>query len=346
MSLPLGTVYRVISALVLFATTHLAFAQSEQLQQYLPTHQVSGVIHIWGSPQMGDLLRRYEAGFHQVQPEVRFDDNLKSTLTAVPAVYTGRAEIGLLGREIWPTELQAFASVEGHPPTVIEVATGSYDVPKVTFALMIFVARANPVASLSIQQLSQIFGTPATGAIRTWGDIGLKGTWARKPIHLYGFARDNDKSQIFSQLVFKNGEHWNCGLREFSNTTGADSTDAGELIVRAVAADPYAIGISNVHYATPGVRALPLSLHDDTAPIFPSSKSVADRSYPLSRAVYMVLDTSPGQEPIAATAEFLRFVLSRQGQQAVVQEGNYLPLTADAAARQLRALSGQSKGSQ
>jgi phosphate transport system substrate-binding protein len=307
-----------------------AAAQS-RLPGYAPTRQVSGVIRTWGSPQMGDLLKLYEADFLAVQPQVRFEDNLKSTLTAVAGVYTGRAEIGLLGREIWPVEKQAFASIEGHAPRVIEVATGSYDVPKATFALMVFVPRENPLANISMEQLARVFGRGSSNAIHTWGELGLKGEWAQRPIHLYGFSRDNDKTQIFSKLVFAKGETWDCGLHEFANA--ADGTDAGELIVHAVEADPDAIGISNVHYATAGVRAVAI------AGVSPAKASVADRSYPLSRSVYMVVD----REMSDATKEFVRFVLSRQGQDAAMREGNYLPLTPTIVQEEMRELSGRSR---
>src|SRR5450755_3053952 len=112
------------------ALTAVALAQSTDLPEYKPAQKVSGTIHICGSPQMGDLLKLYEQGFLKLQPSVRFEDQLTSTVTAVAGVYTGRAEIGLLGREIWPTEVQAFESATGHAPTVIDVATGSFDVPK------------------------------------------------------------------------------------------------------------------------------------------------------------------------------------------------------------------------
>src|SRR5579863_7523472 len=107
--------------------TSVLAAQTATLPDYEPAQAVSGTIRVWGSPQMGDLLKIYEKGFSKVQPAVHFDNELKSTLTAVAGVYSGRAEIGLLGREIWPTEVQAFESIEGHSPSVIEVATGSYD---------------------------------------------------------------------------------------------------------------------------------------------------------------------------------------------------------------------------
>jgi phosphate transport system substrate-binding protein len=274
---------------------------------------------------MGDLLKRYEESFHAYQPDVRFEDKLHSTITAVAGVYTGRAEIGVLGREIWPIEEQAFESVTGYAPTMVDVATGAYDVPKATFALMIFVHRSNPLASLTTEQLERTFGN-SEKPIRTWGDLGFKGSWAGYAIHLYGFNTENDKAMIFRNLVFGQKTHWSCNLREFTNGPGAHGLDAGELIVQAIAKDPYGIGISNVHYATRDVRAVPLAPSANAAPIAPSRENVASRVYPLTRAVYFVLDRSADHPPSEATSEFVKYVLSRQAAADVLREGNYLPL--------------------
>ena len=247
-----------------------------------------------------------------------------------------------MGRELLSPEGQECESAAGHSPVVVDIATCSYDVPKATFALMIFVPKANPIASLSINQLDRIFSSNSH-PILFWGDLGLKSDWARRPIHLYGFTADNDKSRIFSQRIFLKGESWNSGLNQFSNGVGPNGKDAGELIVAAVAKDPGAIGISNVYYATPDVKALAISTSEQKAAIMPARESVADRSYPLTRAVYMVVDESATHPLSTAVVEFLRYVLSRQGAQAVVREGTYLPLPPENALRQLRQLSAQSR---
>ncbi|HEY5055510.1 MAG TPA: substrate-binding domain-containing protein [Acidobacteriaceae bacterium] len=314
-----------------------ATAQAARLPDYKPAHQVSGTIRICGSPQMGDLLKLYEQAFVKQQPTVHFEEDLQSTLTAVSGVATGHADIGLLGREIWPTEVQTFASATGHAPTVIDVATGSYEVPQATFALMIFVPVANPIASLSTAQLARIFAS-ADHPIRTWGELGLTGGWAARPIHLYGFTVDNDKSQIFRQLIFTAGERWNPALHQFANAPGAPATDAGELILQSVAGDPDAIGISNIHYATPAVKPLALSKPAHPALIPPTRANVANRTYPLTRAVYMVTNGDAAHPPTPAVLEFLRYVLSRQGAQAIIREGNYLPLPAEVAVSELHKL--------
>jgi phosphate transport system substrate-binding protein len=314
-------------------------AQGTELPPYTSTQQVNGVIRIWGSPQMGDLLKRYEEGFRKVQPSVNFEDALKSTVSAVAGVYSERADIGLLGREIWPSEVQAFESVKGHAPTTIEVATGAYDIPKATYALMIFVHRSNPMKSLSIEQLDRIFGY-AVGRkpVRTWGNLGLKGVWAKREIHLYGFNTENDKALIFSRTVFRESTRWNCHLREYSNASGPLAVDAGELILRDLAKDPAGIAISNIHYATQDAKVMPLSALDNEPSVAPTRENVQSRRYPLSRAVYIVFDREPGHVAKPVILEFLRYILSSQGQKDVSHDGTYLPLTPSIVEEQRRLL--------
>jgi phosphate transport system substrate-binding protein len=316
---------RIVAALALAG---LLQAQSARAPGSGAARQVAGVIRVCGSPQMGDLLKLYEVGLQKAQPGVRFEEDLQSTLTAVPCVSSGRGDVALLGREIWPEEVEAFRAARGREPRVIDVATGSYDVPKATFALMVFVSRENPIASLSTTQLERIFS--ASNSVRTWGELGLKGEWAGRPIHLYGFAVGNDKSRIFAQLIFKPGERWNAGLHEVENSAGVD---AGARILDEMDRD--GIAISNVHYASAKVKALPLATA--ATPIAPTKKNVASRLYPLTRAVYMVVDDTANE----ATQEFLRYVLSGDGQEDVVREGNYLALPTGIAAAELETLKGR-----
>jgi phosphate transport system substrate-binding protein len=314
-------------------------AQSTELPPYASRQQVTGVIRTWGSPQMGDLLKRYEEGFRKVQPSVHFEDTLKSTVSAVAGVYADRADIGLLGREIWPSEVQAFESVKGHAPATIEVATGAYDIPKATYALMIFVHRSNPMKGLSLEQLDRIFGYAAgRKPVHTWGDLGLKGIWAKRKIHLYGFSTENDKALIFSRIVFHEGTRWNCDLREYSNASGPPVVDAGELILRDLAKDPVGIGISNIHYATQDVKVMPLSTVDNESYVAPTRDNIASRRYPLSRAVYIVFDPNAGHFVNPIILEFLRYILSSQGQEDVLHDGTYLPLTPGIVEEQRRLL--------
>ena len=299
------------------------------LPAYIPAHRVAGVIRSWGSPEMSRLMRTWEEDFKRFQPGVEFEDSLQGTASAIAGIYSGRADLALLGRDIWPAEIAAFHSVHGYDPASIEVATGSFDTPKATYALMVFVHKDNPLQALSLAKLEEIFASvqgPATNGIHAWGDLGLTGEWADKPIHLYGFDLDNDKALAFGRIVFRKTRRWSCGVQEFSNST---SEDAGQLILKALAKDRYGIAISNLYYASPNTRALALSFNDDGPFVVPTRESVQSRLYPLTRSVHIVIDRNPAQPVDPKITEFLRYVLSRQGQEDVLDEKTYLPLPDD-----------------
>jgi phosphate transport system substrate-binding protein len=277
-------------------------------------------IRLWGSPQMAGLLRVWEADFQSQHPEVRFVNELKSTLSAVPGVYTGRAEIGALGREIWPGELEAFHSVLGHDPLVLPAAAGSFDIPKATFALMVFVHRTNPLTAISLDQLNAaFFASPDVPREPAWRDLGLRSIWAGKPVHLYGFEVENDKAMIFRNKVAHTGTLWSDRLHQFANTGGVD---AGQRILDALAHDPNGLAISNIHYANRQVK--PLAILVNGKAVLPTRDTVSSQLYPLSREVYLVADAATLS---TLAREFLTYVASAAGQQAVQRAGDYLPLS-------------------
>ena len=310
-------------------SSHMPGQVTASLPAYVPAHPVTGVIRSWGSPEMAALMSTWEKGFRRFQPGVEFDDSLKGTSSAIAGIYAAHADLALLGRDIWPAEAAAFFSVYGYGPASIQVATGSFDLPKATYALMVFVHSDNPLRRLSLAQLEAVFGNdqgPAAAGTHIWRELGLKGEWADKPIHLYGFDLDNDKSLAFRRVVFKRTRRWNCRLQEFSDST---SGEAGYLILQALAKDPYGIAISNVHYAVPGTKMLALGFNADGPFVMPTRESVQSRIYPLVRSVHIVINRNPSQPIDPKVLEFLRYVLSRQGQEDVFQEKTYLPLTDD-----------------
>jgi phosphate transport system substrate-binding protein len=300
------------------------------LPAYVPAHRVTGTIRSWGSPQMTTLMKIWESGLRRFQPGIEFEDRLKGTASAVAGLYAEQAEIALLGRDIWPAEIQAFASIEGYGPASVQVATGSFDVPKATYALMVFVQKENPLSHLSLAQLADIFGSQdgsSEGEPSRWGEVGLAGSWADKPIHRYGFNLENDKSSVFRAIVFNNQRRWNCRMQEFSDSVSGDGLDAGQQILNALSKDRYGIAISNVHYSTPDTKVLALSDHKDGPFVLPTKETVQSREYPLARSIHIVINRGPGKPIDPNVLEFLRYVLSREGQHDVVSEGSYLPLT-------------------
>ena len=286
---------------------------------------LSGTIRVWGSAQMANLIGLWERGFQRQHPGVGFDNKLNGTVSGMGGLYGGGADLSLMGREIWPTEAMAYEQMVGHPATGVEVAIGSFDVPTKADALVVFVHRDNPTASLTLADLRAIFGCGGNGcnAIHTWGELGVRGALADKTIQAYGYKLDNAAAIFFKSVVLKDVE-WRCGIKTFINQPNRSGkrVDSGQLILEALKNDPSGIAISNPHYANPGVKAVALASTSQSPAVAPTKEAVATGVYPLSRAVYIFFN-QPTKAPVR---EFLTYVLSRAGQQDVAREGAYLPL--------------------
>lgn len=331
----------LLLALFVHLFSNLNAQPRARLPIYRPTIAVSGVVRVWGSTEMAGALHKWEEGFKSHQPEIRFEDHLYGTASSIAGLYTGVADIALLGRDIWPIEKTAFESVLRYDPTGIQVATGSYDVPKAAYALVVYVNRANPLSQMTLEQLAGVFGVPIENAhgtaIRTWGELALTGSWSQLPLHLYSFDYDNDKAIFFRRTIFIARYHWKDSIREFTNRINSDGsiTDSGQLILEALANDPLGIAVSNPHYANDHVKPLALSADGKTF-VVADKNSVMERAYPLSRPVWIHVNLPPAGRLDSKISEFLSYVLSEEGQECVVQDGTYLPLTAKLVGEQLR----------
>jgi len=330
------------------------------LPDYKPEHEVSGLIRQWGSNYFADspLAQVWEDGFRKFQPGVKFEDHLRTTEHAIPALYTRVADIGLMGRQIMWDELLAYQREFSALPLEITVCTSSYNVPGWTFALGVFVNKANPISKLTMKQLDGIFGAERTGGwkglewnqsiargpesnIRTWGQLGLTGEWADKPIHVYGYNLKFHFVDEFDKKVFKGGDKWTESLREYANRAKPDGSGlltAAEIFMPELSKDPYGIAYTGIPYLTPETKVVALATHDGGPYVELSLDNVQNRTYPLIRDVYFYLNRRKGEPLDPRLKEFLRYILSRQGQEAVEQDGKFLPLTAEAAREQLKKL--------
>lgn len=327
------------------------------LPDYVPHEQVSGVIRQWGNNYIGDstLGKRWEDAFRKYHPGVEFKDNLTSSVNAFPGLITGAADIGQMGREVLWDELQGYQRQFSSKPLEITIATGSYNVPGWTFALGVFVNKDNPLSKLSLEQIDGIFGAARTGGwkglewdtsvargadknIRTWGQLGLKGEWADKPIHVYGYTPQFHFPDEISKKVLGGSTKWNENIKEYVNAARPDGSLAlaGDLFMADLAKDKYGIAYTGIAHAKPGTHALALSRDANSPAVDLTIENVQARSYPLIRDVYAYVHSEKPMDP--KVKEFMRFILSKQGQEAVMADGKYLPLTADAVREQLKKL--------
>lgn len=178
---------KLATGAVLTIMSCTALAQKDiGLTEYVPQQQVTGTLRVWGhgaagKDYIGSLVRKWEAGFEKLQPGVHFEDKLYGTASALGALYTDRGDIAVMGREIWPAEKEAFLDVKGYAPVGVDVVTGSVDIRNKEFALTFVVNRANPLAHLSLAQVRDIFSV-TSHKVTTWGDLGVKGEWATRPV--------------------------------------------------------------------------------------------------------------------------------------------------------------------
>jgi phosphate transport system substrate-binding protein len=310
-------------ALTLLVSCPLRAQSIDSLPAYHAEHQATGTIRIWGSAQMDTLVQNWQRGFSRFHPGVHFENHLYGAVSAIAGLYTGVADI-VVNREIWPVESLAYEQVLGYRPTAFEVATGSFDVPTKSDSLEIFVHKDNPITGLTMSQLQSIFGPPGTN----WGAFGLHGDWSAQPVNPYTFKLDNAGMLLFSELLMKPVAMWNSRTKAFENQILTDGSriDAGALILEALSKDRFGIAISNLHYRRPDVKVVPIAVRAGADYVMPTKETVQNRAYPLSRSVYIILNRPPKHPIDPVTLEFLRYVLSRDGQQDVVAEGAYLPL--------------------
>jgi phosphate transport system substrate-binding protein len=316
----------------------------DTLPPYQPQQKVSGTIHVWGHVFFKKVIHDWEEGFRKFQPGIRFDDNLVSSAATTGALFTKTAEIGVVGREIRPMEVAGYTRVMNHKPLGIEVMTGAYANADKSTALAIFVNKDNPLTKLSYVQLDAIFGSERrrreTQNIRTWGQLGLTGDWQDKPIHLYTGELDAFPAFWFSQIVMKGSLLWNNDLQHFDDAGLPDGKvyEAGQHIVDALGKDRYGIALSGAGYKNPQVKLVAIAAEDGDNFLAPTVENVTDRTYPLSRSAWIYINRSPEQPLDPKTKEFMRYILSRQGQEAVAREGEYLPLTKAKDVEQLQKL--------
>jgi phosphate transport system substrate-binding protein len=334
------------------------------LPDYQPQVKVTGTIRNYGFG-LGGVLKEWETAFARLHPGARFQDTLPTSDAAIPALVTGVTDLAPDGGEATLTENLSFFEVYGYAPLGIVVASGAYDVEGKSNGPVVYVNKDNPITELTMEQLDGIFGsertagmrgfqwTPSDGRgphadIRTWGQLGVRGAWANQAIQTYGHA-PSGTARFFQWKVLANGDKWNPNYREYVETGSkmiADEDKATQklglryMLKEELARNPYGIAWTVVPQAKgiEGIKAIRIAPRAGSPAIEPSKQTFEDRSYPLVRNIYIYLNRKPGTAMDARTREFLRFILSRQGQAIVAANGSYLPLPAATALEQLQKL--------
>jgi phosphate transport system substrate-binding protein len=303
----------VILALVFLFSINTA-AQTIKADKNLPHYKkvsgVSGNLNSIGSDTMNNLLTLWLESFKKYYPNVNIQIEGKGSSTAPPALISGTAQLGPMSRNMKSEEIDKFEKKFGYKPTEIKTSLD---------ALAVYVNKDNPINGLSLQQVDAIFSKTRRGSykedITKWGQLGLTGDWANRRISLYGRNSASGTYGFFKKHALFKGDYKN----EVKEQPGSAS------VVQGITEDRFGIGYSGVGYKTSGVRIVPLSKKDGGKFYDGNYENVLSGKYPLSRFLYIYINKKPNQQLDPLMKEFLKFVLSYEGQEIVIKDG-YLPL--------------------
>jgi phosphate transport system substrate-binding protein len=308
----------------LFALPAMVDAQVKvdpELPDYKPVSGVSGSLKSVGSDTMNNEMTLWAEGFMRHYPSLKIEIEGKGSSTAPPALIAGTSQFGPMSRAMKDAEVAEFEKKFGYKPVSL---------PTSIDMLAVYVNKDNPVKGMSLQQVDAIFSKTRKGGyptdIRTWGQAGLVGEWASKPISLYGRNSASGTYGYLKENALFKGDYKD----EVKEQPGSSS------VVQGVASDKFGIGYSGIGYKTADVRAVPLAVEgDDFVAAEPANAYSGD--YPLARFLYLYVNHKPGTELDPLRREFIRYIFSKQGQEDVVKDG-YYPVPASIAKKALAEL--------
>ena len=294
-------------------------------------------LNLVGADIMDEITLGWAKLFRQAYPRLSVTMQARSSGSGVPALTEGIAHLAPVGREALPAEHEGFVKKFGYEPFAIKVATGSLGSLGKTATSIVLVAKSNPIKGLTFKQLDQMYSKSHNRggeAITTWGQLGLTGEWAARPVHLYGLRPPNGIEQFVKWKVLQNGE-WRDGIQ---HVKGQGFTHAF-----TVASNDMRTQLGGLTYAllanlTDDVRVVPLAEKDGDPFIMPTIETVYHHTYPLSRYVYIYVNRKPGTPLEPKIKEFLKAVLSKQGQDVVAAEGVFMPLLPEVVKEELAKL--------
>jgi len=328
------------------------------LPHYVPQKQLTGWMRLHGSNYLADgkLGEYWRDGFARFQPGLRISFYLPTAAVAFAALYYNQADLAM-GHRPGFYDLLAYQRVMGFDPLEITAVTGSYDVAGWENSTVILVNNENPLKGVTLEQLDGVFGAARDGGwagtnfrpdwargpeknIRTWGQLGLKGEWADKPIHVYGFNLRYNTATDFADKVLKASDKWNENIHAYAHIVQPDGKRyiQADQITDALARDKYGIAYNRYRGERPNVRRLAVAATDGGPFVEHTLETVQDRTYPLFQEAYFYATVKPGTAIDPSVKELLRYVLSQEGQAEVQRDGKYLPLTAEVVRQQLKKL--------
>jgi phosphate transport system substrate-binding protein len=329
------------------------------LPRYVPEGKPTGTLRVCGNNYVNDapLGGYWKEAFEKLQPGIKVEYYTPTAAIAVPCMYFDKADIGV-NHEPSFYDYLAHVRLKGVEPTGFSVFTGSYNYVGWQNNIVIFVNKDNPLTKVTMKQLDGMFGSVREGGwlgsnwhpefrrgadqdIRNWGQMGLTGEWAGKHITPHGYSLRYASAIEFSNKVLQASDKWNGDLRAYANVRRPNGTVylEADQIFDQVRKDPGAIGYARYHDGFPKDIKILAVAQDEKGPYVEYSiDTLQNRTYPLWGDQSFWVSVKPGQKIDPKAREFIRFVLSQEGQELVQKDGKYLPLTAEAVREELKKL--------
>ncbi|WP_110948319.1 phosphate ABC transporter substrate-binding protein PstS family protein [Pseudomonas bohemica] len=301
------------------ATASAGAAVDPAIKPYVRTSGISGNLSSVGSDTLANLMTMWAEAYKREYPSVNIQIQAAGSSTAPPALTEGTATLGPMSRRMKDGEISAFEQKYGYKPTAIAVAAD---------ALAVFVHKDNPIKGLTLQQVDAIFSaTRLCGAkadARTWGDVGVTGDLAGKSIQLFGRNSVSGTYGYFKEVSLCKGDF----------KPNVNEQPGSASVVSSISSSLNGIGYSGIGYKTSSVRTVPLAKKDGDAFIEDNQANALNGTYPLARFLYVYVNKAPNEPLNPLEAEFVKLVLSKQGQEVVMKDG-YIPLPAKVVSKTL-----------
>lgn len=313
----------IVAALAVAGLTIVAAqgfaAGPPKLDPALPAYKavpgISGNVNSIGSDTLNNLMTLWAERYSKFYPNVKIQIEGKGSATAPPALIAGTAQLGPMSRPMKGSEIDQFEKKFGYKPTPVRVAVD---------ALAVYVNKDNPITCMTMAQVDAVFSKSRrhgyTENVKTWGRLGLGGEWASRPLSIYGRNSASGTYGFFKEHALKNGDFKD----EVKEQPGSAS------VVQGVTVDRFGIGYSGIGYATAGVRAVPLAAKQSGTCFEATADNAYSGDFPLSRFLYIYVNRAPGKPVEPITREFVKMVMTKEGQEIVIKDG-YFPIPASIA---------------
>ena len=307
---------------LLFAQPINAAMLDNKLPPYKTTNEISGNIKSIGSDTLNNLMTFWAEGFRQIYPNVKIEIEGKGSSTAPPALIVGTSSFGPMSRAMKSKETDTFEKKFGYKPFRIRIAID---------ALAIFVNKDNPLKCISMPHIDAIFSKTRKGGIKnniqSWGKLGLKGLWKDKPISIYGRNSASGTYGYFKKVALYKGDYKN----------SVKEQPGSSAVIQGIASDKFSIGYSGIGYNTADVRALSISRKTGEQCIPPNIETTYTGNYPFARFLYIYTNKKPHQPFDPLRLQFIKYILSKNGQLSVIKAG-FFPINAAIANHTLRGM--------